>query len=209
MTGSDRDDRAGQLDWFEDLYRDAGGDPDKVPWARLEAHPGLVHWAEQTRTHSGRAIDIGCGLGDNAEYLAGLGYAVTAFDLSETAVYWAGRRFPETSVDYCQADLFSLPADWVGAFGLVSEVYTLQALPAELRGDALQRIAGLVAPGGRIVVVCMAREEDEAVDGPPWPLAKSELAGFAAAGLVEEQFSDLVLGENARRHFVATFRRPG
>jgi len=197
-----------RLAWFEALYRDAGSDAARVPWARLAPHPGLEHWSRKAGPASGRAIDVGCGLGDNAEFLAELGYSVTAFDLSESAIAWARRRFPESSVSYAAADLFDLPAEWIGGFDLVSEVYTLQALPAEIRQEALRAIASLAAPGGAVVVVCMARNADEAADGPPWPLAREELGGFADLGFTEEAFSDLPLGESGHRHFVAVYRRP-
>ncbi len=118
------------------------------------------------------------------------------------------RRFPQTRVTYQTADLFALPTDWVGAYDLVNEVYTLQALPGDLRRQAVTAMADLVAPGGRIVVVCIGRDEHEATDGPPWRLAKSELAGFPAAGLIEVSFDDVVLGDNVRRHFIAVYARP-
>lgn len=200
-----------RLAWFDELYRRAGDDADAVPWSRPGPHPGLDHWAKSAigrgAGHAGKAIDVGCGLGDNAEFLASLDYDVTAFDLSETAIDWAKRRFADTAVSYAVADLFALPVEWHGAFDLVSEVYTLQALPADLRQGALRAIAGLVAPGGRIVVVCLARDEDEHADGPPWPLARSELSGFGDAGLAPVTFEDVVLGDNQRRHFVAVYER--
>ena len=83
------------LAWFEALYEAADGDPAQVPWADLAPRSALAEWlAREDRRHRGRAIDIGCGLGDNAEGLATAGYDVTAFDLSETAVAWARARFP-------------------------------------------------------------------------------------------------------------------
>ncbi|MEJ8573360.1 class I SAM-dependent methyltransferase [Microbaculum marinum] len=197
----------GRLAWFDELYRDAGEDAGNVPWSRSGPHPGLAHWAASAPEHGGSAIDVGCGLGDNAEYLAELGYETTAFDLSETAIAWARRRFPRSPVAYAVADLFDLPTAWIGAFHFVDEIYTLQALPEDMRQNALANIAKLAAPGGRILVVCIASDDAGRTDGPPWPLARSEIDGFLRHGFGTESFQDLVLGENDRRHFVATYRR--
>ena len=207
MSGSDREEREQRLAWFDEVYSRAGENADNVPWSRSGPHPGLRHWAAGSPKHTGTAIDIGCGLGDNAEFLSALGYDVTAFDLSPNAIDWARRRFPQSRVTYQTGDLFALPVQWLGAYDLVSEVYTLQALPGDLRRQAVRDIAALVAPGGRIAVVCLGRDEHETTDGPPWRLARSELDGFSAAGLREVSFDDIGLGENESRHFVAVYSR--
>ncbi len=198
------------LAWFDDLYKAAGDDPAAIPWAKLEPHPGLMEWvARSGHLHEGRAIDVGCGLGDNAEFLDEAGYDVTAFDLSRTAVEWARRRHQKSHVTYAQADLFALPGDWLGAFDLVHETYTLQALGADIRRAAMGHIASLAAPGGTVLAICRARGDDEAVDGPPWPLAQRELGAFTHAGLEQvsiERFT--VTRDRAIAHFRATYRRP-
>ena len=48
----------------------------------------------------GLAIVTGCGLGDDAEHVASLGYATIAFDVSPTAVAAARRRFPRSAGQY-------------------------------------------------------------------------------------------------------------
>ncbi len=172
------------LAWFDRLYQAAGDDTAQVPWADLEPHPGLAEWiARSGMLHEGSAIDIGCGLGDNAEALSDAGYDVTAFDLSDTAVGWARRRFPDTRVSYHTADLFDLPEDWRGRFSLVHECYTVQALKGEFRDRAYGAIADLVAPGGSLLVICRWRPDGVEVSGPPWPLSDAELANFEACGL--------------------------
>ena len=136
---------------------------------------------------------------------------MTAFDLSARAIDWARQRFPDSTVSYCAADLFDLPEEWSGTFDLVNEIYTLQALPADLRQRALRRIAELVAPGGRILVVlawAAMRRRIPATIRRFLPLAKAEIDSFTAAGLIETSFEDIVLGKNNRRHFVAVYSRP-
>ncbi len=185
--------------WFEEVYRSAGGDPARVMWADLEPHPGLAEWIGRSgNLYEGRALDVGCGLGDNAEALGQLGYEVTAFDLSATAIEWAKRRFPDTHVAYVVADLFDAPDAWQGAFDLVHETYTLQALmPGKgLREKAVRCLAGFVKPGGRLLVIARARAEGAEAEGPPWPLARSELAGFVEMGLREMNFQEFVLRED-------------
>ena len=45
-------------------------------------------------------------------------------------------------------------------------------------------IAGLVAPGGRLLAVQVVRPDGApAPDGPPWPLTRTKIDGFAGAGL--------------------------
>ena len=169
--------------WFEAVYDLAGADPACVPWADLEPHPLLADWLASNDIASRRALDVGCGLGDNAEALAAKGARVSAFDLSAKAIDWARRRFPNSNVDYCAADLFEAPAQWRGAFDLVHECYTLQALPSVLIPGAASALAAMLAPGGRLLVIARARPNAEAPKGPPWPLSREDIERIAAAGL--------------------------
>src|ERR1017187_7080256 len=75
------------------------------------------------------ALVVGCGLGEDAEYIARLGYATTAFDIALTAIAAARSRFPGSPVEYQVADLLAPPPWWSHAFALVVESTTLQALP--------------------------------------------------------------------------------
>ena len=110
-----------------------------MPWAHLEPRPLLEDWLAARSLVGLRALDVGCGLGDNAEALARAGAHVVAFDLVERAVQWARERFPQSAVDYRVADLFDAPSEWRGAFDLVHELYTLQALA---RDASARRRAG-------------------------------------------------------------------
>jgi len=197
-------------DWFAAVYALAGDDPAAVPWAALAPHPALAQWLDTEGSLAGlRAADVGCGLGDNAEALAAAGARVVAFDLVEGAVAWARRRFPHSAVDYRAADLFSPPEKWRGAFDLVHELYTLQALPTALLPEAARALAALVAPGGRLLVVARARGEDESAAWPPWPLTRGQIESLATGGLALESLEDIPATADKARHWRALFRKPG
>ncbi len=180
-------------DWFEELYAKANGDAALIPWGDEEAHDILLDWISMGYVGGGKtAVDVGCGLGDNAVCLAANGYNVTAIDLSQSAIDWATKRFADSSVTFRQADLFDLPDDLIGQYDLVHETYTLQALPEAIRSKCFEAIASLVAPKGRLLVICRSRAEDVVPDGPPWPLAKSELDAFLALGLREVEINKTI-----------------
>lgn len=205
--------RGDGLGWFDALYREAGGDASAIPWADLAPNPLLVAFhadhPDIAAAFRGRpCLVVGCGLGDDAEYLAGAGGRVTAFDLSETAVRWCQRRFPGSRAAYDVANLLSPPAEWARRFEFVFEANTLQALPADLRARAIACVAGFVAPGGTLLVVCRGREPDEPMEGPPWPLVREEVEAFSRLGLREVSYQDLIVdGDPPVRRFVAEFQR--
>lgn len=176
----------GVSDWFEPLYAEAAGDETQVPWALPEAVPYLTDWLRANAdVGAGKsAVVVGCGLGNDAEALAAAGFAVTAFDVSESAIAWAKGRFPNTTVDYVVADLFQLPSEWQGAFDFVFEFRTLQALPLSVRTQSIDNIATLAKPSGTVLVATYTRPDDASEpEGPPWPLSMRELQQFESAGL--------------------------
>ncbi|MDX5593780.1 class I SAM-dependent methyltransferase [Pseudovibrio sp. SPO723] len=168
--------------WFDAVYETAAGDAGQVPWAELRPKAPILKWLD---SHPGRgktALDVGCGLGDNAEALAGAGYETTAFDVSPKAIEWAKKRFPNSPVAYRVEDLFALPEDLILAFDVVYECYTIQAIAPEQRSDVIKAIASLVKPGGTLLVLQRTTTEAER-SGPPWPLLDSELSAFSEVDL--------------------------
>jgi SAM-dependent methyltransferase len=148
-------------------------------------------------------------LGDDAVYLDDLGFDVTAFDISPTAIEWARRLHADRNIKFVAMDLFEPFRGWLGAFDFVLEVYTIQPLPIDIRPQVIDSIAAFPKPGGELVVVTRGREDDEETDQLPWPLSRADLKRFEENGLVKEHF-EIQDGdeEDPMRRFVAVYRRP-
>lgn len=197
------------VSWFETLYSEAADGRAEVPWADFVPNPHLVDWLDEADVSSARALDVGCGYGDNAAELACRGFQVTAFDVSDAAVSKARERFEDLAIEFATADLRSLPAAWQRSFDLVVEVYTLQVLRPDARATALAALADLVAPGGGLLVVARGRDEDDPVGEMPWPLTRAELDRLGDHGLVNECFEDFLDAEMPPvRRFRSVWRRP-
>ncbi|GLZ33510.1 methyltransferase type 12 [Lentzea sp. NBRC 105346] len=168
--------------WFEQLYAQAAQGNAEVPWDRPEPFALLPEWARDVDGTGRTALVVGCGYGRDSEFLARKGFAVTAFDISPTAIDTVRQRFPDSPVDYRVADLLAPPAEWHHAFDLVVESLTVQSLPIELHPEAIGQVARLVK--STLLVMGGARDDDSPIpDGPPWPLTATEVESFATDGL--------------------------
>ncbi|MEZ5101876.1 MAG: class I SAM-dependent methyltransferase [Thermoleophilia bacterium] len=137
----------------------------------------------------GRALDLACGEGRNAVWLAEQGWQVTGADFSPVALGKAARLAEArgVAVEWVEADATAWEPP-VAAFDLVCVLY-LQ-LPADERRLALANAARAVAPGGTLLVVGhdLANLE-QGVGGPSSPavLITADAVAGELAGLVVER----------------------
>ena len=203
-------DRGDATGWFDQLYKEAQAGETVVPWADHEPNRFFKRWAEKIGLTGGNraALVVGCGLGDDAIYLEQLGFDVTAFDISATAIEWAKRLHPDSGVNFVPGDLLSPRPEWLGAFEFILEIYTIQPLPSELRPSVIDRVASLVAAGGELVVVCRARGDEEEPEQLPWPLSRRDLSRFDENGLHQVGFEEIEPDEEGDTpRFIVRYRR--
>ncbi len=176
-------------EWFETLYADSKGDEEQVPWATMKTNHFLEDYLKNNLP-TGKALVVGCGLGDDAIALSlSSCESVTAIDISPTAISWCKERFDGFGVDFRVEDLFALPEDLLGEFDFVFEAFTIQALPLSCRDEVITAIASLLKPLGKVLAITYGKQEDETIEGPPWPLARNELRLFENKGMNELEFS--------------------
>jgi SAM-dependent methyltransferase len=146
-------------------------------WA---AKPNRFLVAEVSDLPPGRALDLASGEGQNAIWLAGLGWRVTGVDYSEVAIAKARARAErdDASVEFVCADLVSYEPQ-PESFDLVLLLYL--HIPTEERRVVLERAAGALAPGGTFLLIGHDRKNmTDGVGGPSDPAilyTPDEIAG--------------------------------
>ena len=120
--------------------------------ARWSGRPNGRFRAEVASLPPGRALDVGCGEGADAIWLARSGWTVTAIDISDVAVIRA-REAAELAgavVEWVCRDALQTPFP-AGSFDLVSMQYL--ALPKAAGQAAVRALPGAVRPGGLLLAV--------------------------------------------------------
>jgi SAM-dependent methyltransferase len=114
----------------------------------------------------GRALDVACGEGRNAIWLAQQGWDVTAFDFADVAIERARTRAEQAGVDIAFTVADALDADMPRAsFDLV--LLCFLQLPDKERRPVWARAAQAVAPGGTLLVIGHdTRNVTDGVGGP-------------------------------------------
>jgi ubiquinone/menaquinone biosynthesis C-methylase UbiE len=173
-------------DWFETLYSGSNEGGAGVPWANMSTHPVFKGWVdEHTLDGKGKtALVVGCGLGDDAIALEKLGFTVTAFDVAESAIDLCNKRFPDSTVDFVQADLIAGIPEWHHKFDFVLEIFTIQAFPPNYEQTLIANLSRFVAENGELMVITEIRKgERDFKIGPPWLLNYDYMKSFEQQGL--------------------------
>jgi SAM-dependent methyltransferase len=165
---------------FDKLYRgepvfEGGPVPTGVPWDVRQAQPRIME-LEALGGFSGEVLDIGCGLGDNAIYLASRGHTVTGLDGSAAAIEEARRRAAAAgvSVTFDVADATDL-SGFVGRFDTVVDSALYHCLDDDGRQAYIAALYRATRPGARLHLSCFS---DGNINGVIAPMGAVSEAGI-------------------------------
>jgi thioredoxin reductase/SAM-dependent methyltransferase len=135
-----------EADAWEERYRSS-----EAIWS---GEPNVQLVAEAAGLPVGRALDVGCGEGADAVWLAARGWEVTGVDISAVALERAAGHAKAAGladrITFTQADLREQPPR-EREYDLVSAHF--MHLPADARRELYARLAGAVRPGGTLLLV--------------------------------------------------------
>jgi SAM-dependent methyltransferase len=151
-----------ERDWNDDYARG------ELPWDTGEPDEQLVAAVDRGVIVPGRTLEVGCGTGTNALWLAQRGFDVVAVDVAPLAIAAArkqaagGARCEFAVLDFLVGDPPRAPFDFVfdrGCFHVFDE--------HEVRARFAARIAALLAPRGQWLSLIGSTEGSAREHGPP------------------------------------------
>ncbi|WP_382464752.1 class I SAM-dependent methyltransferase [Streptomyces noursei] len=140
-------------------YGAASPQADLIPW-RLDGPQPLLVELEAAGEITGPVLECGCGLGDNAVFLASRGHEVTAFDAAPAAIEKARSKVTAAApVTFTVADATELNGIGVpGGFRTVVDSAMLHCLTADQRRAYLRGLRRVCAPGAKLHALCFSGE---------------------------------------------------
>ncbi len=140
--------------WESDYSK---ADIPNLPWEAFKPPSKLIKLIDSGKIKIGKAIDLGCGLGTNAVYLAKTGFEVTALDVSKTALKYASGQAEKAGVKINFIQGFAHKLDFPEkAFTLVFDRGCFHHIPPELRQDYLNGICRILADNGSYYLECFS-----------------------------------------------------
>ena len=180
-----------------------------APWDIGRPQPEVVR-AEAAGELAGTILDVGCGTGENALYLASRGHRVMGLDASATAIARARQKAAARAlpVAFHEWDALQL-ARLRKSFDTVLDCGLFHVFPPEERRAYVQSIAEVTASGSDLVVLCFSDEEPPGWG--PYRVPEHELRDatrgiFALREVRRARFAN-TLGDEGARAWLARFTR--
>lgn len=143
-------------EWWDCFYSDR---EKPVPFFRCIPDENLYSYIQNNIFKKGRIIDIGCGNGRNAVYLAKCGFDVDAIDFSRQSIDWAreNSKREHVQVHLFHDSIFSFkpperPYDYLYDSGCFHHI------KPHRRDQYLEIISNLLKPGGYFGLSCFNRK---------------------------------------------------
>ncbi|TKC18033.1 class I SAM-dependent methyltransferase [Robertmurraya kyonggiensis] len=127
----------------------------QIPFFVNAPDENLVSYFDQGFFHSGRALELGCGPGRNAIYLAENGFSVDAVDLSEEGISWGRERAIEKNiqVNFINKSIFDLEHE-KGTYDIVYDSGCFHHIAPHRRMSYLELLNKALKPNGYFGLTC-------------------------------------------------------
>lgn len=174
--------------WWDEVYR---GARDDIPWDIGVPSEQLIKAMEGGEVRPCRALEVCCGTGTEAIYLAENGFTVSAIDVSKEAIKIArGKaRKADARVGFAVASALEIPFG-SESFGFVNDRGCFHVFPPEHRKAFASEICRMMLDDGLYLMRCFS--EKEPGEWGPYRILKREIiSAFSAFEII--RINDTVL----------------
>ncbi len=136
---------------------------DSIPWNSETPPDALVNLIQNGIVQPCRTVDLGCGAGNYAIYLAGLGFDVTGVDSSPTAIKIAGKNTKKRGARcrFIVADLLGDLHEVTDTFDFAYDWEFLHHIFPEDREAYIRNVYKITNPGATYFSVCFAESDPQ------------------------------------------------
>lgn len=136
---------------------------DNIPWNSETPPDALVRIVQDGKVRPCKTIDLGCGAGNYAIYLAGLGFELTGVDSSPTAIKIAGEHAKKQGVRcrFIVADLLGDLHEVTDTFDFAYDWEFLHHIFPEDRGTYIKNVHKILNPGATYFSVCFSMKDPQ------------------------------------------------
>ena len=141
---------------WDGLYSDRSK---KYPFFVNAPDENLASYFEDGHMKRGRVLELGCGPGRNAIYLADQGCEVDAVDVSMQAIQWAKERARDSGleINFLRQSIFDLQIE-TSTYDIIYDSGCFHHIPPHRRMGYIELVRNALKPGGLFGLVCFAPE---------------------------------------------------
>ena len=189
-----------------------------LPWC-IEEVPSwfkkliISKWVKPCKT-----LDVGCGVGNYANFLAKKEFEVTAIDISKKVIDMAVKKNAVKNLRFKAHDAFKLKS--LGKFDFVYEISILHNIEPNKRKKYIDNLYSVLNKNGKLLVCCFSkgdwlfRGKDKLysadLDNTIYPLAKEDFEKLFGDRFVIEKIKKVYMGRKGKRkreRFVCLMRK--
>jgi len=132
---------------------------EKIPWNKTQAE-FFIELLNSAKLGSGKALDLGCGVGTKSVLLARKGFKVTGVDIAPTAIRHAEEKTKKEKlhIKFFVANASDLSFLGDEKFDLVLDWANLHGIPKTKRRRYIREIAKHCKKGGRLLLRCWSKK---------------------------------------------------
>lgn len=188
--------------------------PKEIPWNHEEIPEWFKGVIESGWVNPCSSLDIGCGLGNYANYLARLGFAVLGVDFSSEAIELAVKKYQNKNLRFVRSNVLEMDRVLDEEFDFIYDVSLLHHIKPEDRKTYLGQLISASKTNAQFLLCCFNEDEDMFAGQKEfystetstviYPLSESEIRELFSEDFIIEKFSNISFGKtsNRKRHLV-------